>query len=122
MLRSEFEKLTGIYPSENLFEVIQEAYTHSGLSERDFCNRYKLNADGIAKEIQCEADSRACQMSFLYGEVLGKADRKAEQLQKELDELKSKKTVKILCEILRKAGEISIEDFNVIMKQCEIQP
>ena len=85
MLRSEFENLTGIYPPENLFEVIQEAYTQSKLSKRDFCRQYKFNVNGLAKKIQQETNKRACQTTYLYGTMLGNARMKKEKF---LDDVK----------------------------------
>lgn len=56
MFRSEFETLTGIYPSEMLYSVIEEFYNDSKLDKHEFCENYKLNADGLAERIQEEAN------------------------------------------------------------------
>ena len=93
MLRSEFENLTGIYPPENLFEVIQEAYTQSKLSKRDFCHQYKFNVGRLAEKIQKEADKRASQTAYLCGKALGEMRLENAKLKKEkvLDEVKKLK-------------------------------
>ena len=52
MLLSEFETLTGIYPPKDLYSVIEEFYNESKLDKQEFCENYKLNADGLAERIQ----------------------------------------------------------------------
>ena len=56
MLISEFETLTGIYPPESLYSVIEKHYYDSKLDKHEFCENYKLNADGLAERIQREAN------------------------------------------------------------------
>ena len=93
MLRSAFEKMTGIYPSENLFDVIEEAYQKSMLSEREFCFQYRSNIGRLAEKIQCEANRRACQTAYLYGTTLGEIKLENIKLKKGkiLDEVKKLK-------------------------------
>ncbi len=56
MLRSEFELLTDIYPSETLYSVIERFYMDSKEDKHDFCYNYKFNVDGLAQRIQTEAN------------------------------------------------------------------
>ena len=56
MLRGEFENLTGIYPSENLYSVIERFYSESKEDKHDFCRAYLMNADCLAEHIQTEAN------------------------------------------------------------------
>ena len=56
MLISEFETLTGIYPSKDLYSVIEEFYNESKLDKQEFCEKYKFNADCLAERIQREAN------------------------------------------------------------------
>ncbi|MDE5738231.1 MAG: hypothetical protein K2H93_07695 [Oscillospiraceae bacterium] len=93
MLRSEFENLTGIYPPENLFEVIEEFYMKSELSKQEFCCHYKHNVNQVAKKIQKEADKRASQTAYLCGKALGEMRLENAKLKKEkvLDEVKKLK-------------------------------
>ena len=52
MLKKEFEKLTGIYPSNALYRCIEEKYMDMPMVRKDsFCNHYKNNIDGIAERI-----------------------------------------------------------------------
>lgn len=96
MLRSEFETLTGIYPSEMLYSVIEEFYNDSKLDKHEFCENYKLNADGLAERIQEEANEleaeKAQQAYFEVRELKADLDkmrmdrnRLKDQLDRELD-------------------------------------
>lgn len=96
MLRSEFETLTGIYPSEMLYSVIEEFYNESKLDKHEFCEKYKFNADGLAKRIQEEANEleaeKAQQAYFEVRELKADLDkmrmdrnRLKDQLDRELD-------------------------------------
>ena len=118
LLLSEFESMTGIYPSINLFAVIQEYFEKSRFDKQEFCRQYGLNINRLAEKIQNEANSQLCQKAFQAGAMIGETKFETEQFQKEL--LK-KNTVKTLCEVLKKADKLSSEDFDAILKQCEIQ-
>ena len=96
MLRSEFETLTRIYPSETLYSVIEEFYNESKLDKHEFCENYKLNADGLAERIQEEANEleaeKAQQAYFEVCELKADLDkmrmdrnRLKDQLDRELD-------------------------------------
>lgn len=56
MLISEFENLTGIYPSANQYSVIERFYSESKEDKNDFCRAYLMNADCLAERIQIEAN------------------------------------------------------------------
>ena len=90
MLRSEFETLTRIYPSEMLYSVIEEFYNDSKLDKHEFCENYKLNADGLAERIQREAnmledDSENC--IYALGNDLDREKERAVSLEKALIKL-----------------------------------
>ncbi len=96
MLISEFETLTGIYPSEMLYSVIEEFYNESKLDKHEFCEKYKFNADGLAERIQEEANEleaeKAQQAYFEVRELKADLDkmrmdrnRLKDQLDRELD-------------------------------------
>ena len=48
MLISEFQMITGIYPTAKLYEAIDKAYMDSKLDKHEFCQRYMENRDGMA--------------------------------------------------------------------------
>ena len=96
MLISEFENLTGIYPSENLYSVIERFYSESKEDKHDFCRAYLMNADCLAERIQREAnelEAEKTQQAYVEVREL-KADldkmrmdrnRLKDQLDRELD-------------------------------------
>lgn len=88
MLRSEFESLTGIYPPENLFEVIEEFYMKSKLSKQDFCYHYRFNVNAIAEKIQNEANSHAAHIAYQFGMMLGETKRELLLANQEIEQLR----------------------------------
>lgn len=58
MLQSEFEILTGIYVTDDMYKFIEGAYMQLKLDKSVFCERYKNNKDGLAQVIQQEANRR----------------------------------------------------------------
>jgi len=92
MLRSEFETLTGIYPSEMLYSVIEEFYNDSKTDKHEFCRRYMMNAECLAERIQTvanELESAIEQKNFSrIGSLEAKLEaeeKRADMLQQELD-------------------------------------
>ncbi|MBR0484686.1 MAG: hypothetical protein IJJ69_07935 [Oscillospiraceae bacterium] len=92
MLISEFENLTGIYPSANQYSVIEKFYSESKEDKHDFCRAYLMNADCLAERIQREANKleQAIDHKFLSKisnlEAELEAEKKrADKLQQELD-------------------------------------
>lgn len=57
MLRTEFESMTGVYPSTSMFAVIKRFYEKSSLSKEQFCEAYKSNSGHMAEWIQVYADT-----------------------------------------------------------------
>lgn len=58
MLRSEFETITGLYPSEATYAVIERFYGESKLDKHDFCRAYQLNEDCLAERIQTAVNEK----------------------------------------------------------------
>ena len=96
MLISEFENLTGIYPSENLYSVIERFYSESKEDKHDFCRAYLMNADGLAERIQREvnnlelnrenqATAEIWKLETKLNAEKVRADKLQNQLDKELD-------------------------------------
>ena len=59
MMKKEFEALTGIFPSDELYKAIEAAYYDFTGDKTAFCKAYKANKNGIAERIQREADMAA---------------------------------------------------------------
>lgn len=50
MMIHEFEQLTGIYPTAELYKVIEKKYMDGPwINKQDFCKAYKANKDGLAE-------------------------------------------------------------------------
>lgn len=92
MLISEFENLTGIYPSENLYSVIEKFYSESKEDKHDFCRAYLMNADCLAERIQREVnklelnrENQATAEIWKLETKLNAEKERADKLQQELD-------------------------------------
>lgn len=51
MMIEEFTKLTGFYPTMDMYRGIEEAYTAFKGTKQEFCAAYKANKDGMAEKI-----------------------------------------------------------------------
>lgn len=50
MMIQEFEQLTGIYPTTELYKVIEKKYMDGPWTDKqEFCKAYKANKDGLAE-------------------------------------------------------------------------
>ncbi|MBE6876534.1 MAG: hypothetical protein E7496_07400 [Ruminococcus sp.] len=92
MLISEFENLTGIYPSANQYSVIERFYSESKEDKHDFCRAYLMNADCLAERIQREINKLELNRENQAAAEIGKLETKlnaekvrADKLQQELD-------------------------------------
>ena len=56
MLIDEFEALTGIYPDQELYALIEEEYMQSEFQKDEWCERYRNNVDGLAEKVQLAAE------------------------------------------------------------------
>lgn len=59
MTREEFEKLTGLYPSQTFYAQIEATYMVSSMDKQTFCKAFMENKDGLAEKIQRTADMLA---------------------------------------------------------------
>ena len=56
MLIDEFKALTGFYPDQELYALIEEEYMQSEFQKDEWCRRYRDNVDGLAEKIQMAAE------------------------------------------------------------------
>lgn len=60
MTIQEFENLTGIFPSQDMYRVIEDFYMENPNQDKiAFCKEYKENKNGLAEKIQITANKRA---------------------------------------------------------------
>lgn len=83
MMREEFEKLTGFYPTAELYAQIEAAYTDFPGDKVAFCKAYKKNEDGLAEKIQ-----RTVDMAQIKAQQ--KAAKEAEATEKRIKELEDR--------------------------------
>ena len=96
MLISEFENLTGIFPSENQYSVIEKFYYESKEDKDAFCRAYMMNADCLAERIQTavnklelnrenQATAEIWKLETKLNAEKVRADKLQQELDKELD-------------------------------------
>lgn len=56
MMIQEFEDRTGFYPTQELYQVIEQAYIEGNLDKDAFCKAYRTNLDGLAEDIARKAN------------------------------------------------------------------
>lgn len=56
MLITEFQNLTGFYPTEDLYRTIEEFYYEFDGDKLAFCKAYVDNTDGLAEQIRIKTD------------------------------------------------------------------
>lgn len=56
MLITEFQNLTGFYPTEDLYRTIEEFYYEFDGDKLAFCKAYVDNTDGLAAQIRIKTD------------------------------------------------------------------
>lgn len=83
MMIQEFEKLSGIYPTAELYREIEAAYYHFPGGKESFCKAYRENADGIQERIQAAADKA-------HYEQTSKAAQEIEALKAQIQKLTEK--------------------------------
>ena len=66
MMREEFERLTGFYPTSDLYAAIEVAYMDFKGDKAEFCKAYAANKGGMAEAIQRAVDMAAFKACLLY--------------------------------------------------------
>lgn len=87
MMKQEFEKLTGIFPSNDLYRVIERRYMEFDGDKKDFCEAYMKNRDGLAESIQRETDRKNDEVQELFRHRQQAADKEFEQMKDRIKEL-----------------------------------
>ena len=87
MMRIEFEQLTGIYPSTELYRAIEREYIEQDEDKTVFCEKYKNNTDGLAVKIQQAAWADACEELDRQTRKLAEHEQDVAELEKRVDEL-----------------------------------
>ena len=87
MRLKEFEELTGIYPSAELYAEIEKVYLEKEMDKDTFCKRYCENTNGIAEVIRCRADERMAKQQKQQLAEKQELVKKVESLKKTIEQL-----------------------------------
>lgn len=85
MMKKEFESLTGIFPTDELYKAIETAYYDFNGDKAAFCKDYKASKNGIAEKIQREADMASFKAENGSRQALAQRDVEIESLKKQLE-------------------------------------
>lgn len=85
MMIQEFEKLTGIYPTADLYEEIEAAYYDFNGDKAASCKAYKANKNGLAEMIQRRVDMARFKKQNAADKAVKDLEEKIAKLQKALE-------------------------------------
>lgn len=85
MMLEEFEKLTGIFPSADLYEAIEKAYNEFTGDKVEFCKTYKANAEGLAEKIQRAANTQSWKEHGAIAQERKELNAQIESLKQQLE-------------------------------------
>ena len=85
MMINEFEARTGIYPTTDLYRIIEEYYYEFDGDKDEFCEAYKNNTDGLAEEITHKANIDAALFSKKQKAAIDSLKIEVEKLAKQLE-------------------------------------
>jgi len=117
MIINEFTKLTGIYPTRDLYAAIEAAYYEFNGDKVAFCKAYKANTDGVAEKIQTAADTAAWKAEREHAAEITRKDIQIDALTRQLEREQEWKPYvdannyqQSRYDELRKAGRVMTDD------------
>ena len=85
MMREEFERMTGIYVTSDLYRMIEAVYYGFNGDKQAFCKAYKENQDGLASTIQRAVNMENVKRTQARDDEIKALQAEIEQLRKALD-------------------------------------
>lgn len=85
MMREEFERMTGIYVTSDLYRMIEAVYYNFDGDKQTFCKAYKENKDGLASTIQRAVNMENMKQKQAHEDEVKALRAEIEQLRKDLD-------------------------------------
>jgi len=85
MLQQEFELLSGIYPTSDLYAFIEQAYNEFDGDKGAFCEAYRANRDGLAETIRSKCDLAHAHANAAAEQTIAELGRRINDLQFKLD-------------------------------------
>lgn len=89
MMMTEFEELTGFYPSADMYDAIELEYADFPGDKYAFCEAYKANKDGLAEKIQQRASEMTVNGLYALTTIAGKRTHEIALLKKRITELEA---------------------------------
>lgn len=90
MMIKEFENLTGIFLTAEMYKVIEKRYMEFDGDKEAFCKAFKKNAGGLAESIQQEANRTNFYKEREHQGEITRRDIEIERLKKELERAQQK--------------------------------
>ena len=92
MMIEEFEKLTGIYPTVELYEAIEAEYTKGDYESKEaFCKAYKENSNNfMAERIQHNANAAAWKAASEKSKTIADLNNEIDELGAQIRDLEEK--------------------------------
>ena len=87
MMLTEFEELTGFYPSADMYDAIDLEYSEFSGDKYAFCEAYKANKDGLAEKIQQRASEMTVNGLYALTTIACKRTHEIALLKKRITEL-----------------------------------
>lgn len=112
MMREEFERLTGFYPTSDLYAAIEVAYMDFEGDKTEFCKAYAANKDGMAEAIQRAVDMAILKAGQEHTTELTRRDIQIAKLEKELEREKEWKPHEI-------SGNVPQADYERLAQGAE---
>lgn len=112
MLKEEFEKRTGIYPSERMYRVIEQHYNDFDEDKDQFCAAYLKNNDNLAVKIQMDADLQDIHVAKEMELAKGNYEKQIEKLNEALAQVRHKLDVELEWKPYELPENVSQEDYE----------
>lgn len=120
MMIQEFEQLTGIYPTTELYKVIEEQYMNGPWSNKqEFCKAYKKNTDGLAKRCARRANGARLAAEMLAEQDVEKWKKTAEQWKAEVDRVQRHLDRELAWTAYEDQHRISEKDYKRLAAQTD---
>ncbi len=117
MMINEFEKLTGTYPTADLYAAIEAAYYEFDGDKVAFCKAYTANTDGLAERIRDSVNKAAITAEREHAAELTRKDIQIDALTKQVEREQEWKPYvdtnnyeQARYDELRKAGRVMTDD------------
>lgn len=112
MLREEFEKLTGMYPTSRLYRYIENAYIDFDGDKVAFCNAYKENKNSLAETIRNQIED-----DMYYADNY--ALKTENMLKKEITRLQAALEKEQEWTIYESSSNVKHSDYEILAKRAE---